>query len=140
MMREISIHNDDVCASGELKTMDIGGTQAKLTSTRLQLLSWFEINRDKNVNSKSTVPPLPLIQSTYNTVFAIDLLEFLCNLLGAVRTVVIYNNDLPINSMFLECLCKQPGDDGQILAFIVGGENHCILVLSHVVTVAVLYV
>ena len=81
-MREVSVHKDDVVASACGESLDVGTTKAEFAGTRMEL-----------------------------QLITINLLELLYDFLGAIRRVVVHDNDLHVDIMLLCCLHEQISDN-----------------------------
>lgn len=125
MVGEIGVHDDHEVSGDELETMNVCGSKTELSSARTEL----------------------------DLVTSVDFDQLFCDILGAIGGGVVDDNELPCevtfwrvsyygalqlggieyltilqSLLFGKGLCKQPGDDGKVLALLVGRENDGVLV------------
>lgn len=117
MMRKVGIHDDDKVAGSELHAVNICSSESELSGTRVKL----------------------------DLVGAEGLDELLRNVLGAIGGSVIDNYKFPGKTAIRivscesipcqretirvrKCLVEQIGDDWEVLALIVGGQDNGVLV------------
>lgn len=100
MVAEIRIHNDDKVARGELQPVDVGRAEPELARAGVEFNFRGAVGGD----------------------------ELLCDLLRAVGGAVVDDEELPVEVGGVEGLRDQVGDDGEVGALVVGGEDDCVFV------------
>ena len=98
-MREISVHEDDEVARAVCQPVDIGAAKTELARACMQL-----------------------------ELVAVDFLQLADDVLGAVRGVVIDDNNLKVDVLLFGGLEKKVSDDGQVVTFLVGRHENRVLV------------
>lgn len=96
MMRHIGVHDYDEIALGIGHTVDIGRTETEL------FLSLFD----------------------HYALLAVDLLQVLGHVVGAVRAVVVHDHDLEVVLCDGHVLHDEPDNYRKVVFFIVGRQNY----------------
>ena len=100
MMGQICIHNDDKIPLGMLQPMHIGCAQPQL------LLSWPQDN----------------------FVFAVQTLQLLSHLQGAIRTAIVNHNDLIVYAVLVQIFDQKPNNDGKVFTLVVSRQKYGVFV------------
>jgi hypothetical protein len=120
MVREVGVHDDHVVSRGVFEAVDVGGPQAEFPCARVQFDVQGADGGDELFGDFLGAVGGAVVDDYY---FPVEVSRG-CGL--ALR--VLESEEHVRNVLLFEGLLEEPDDDGQVAAFVVGGEQDGVFV------------